>query len=906
MVKITIYRIIQKSLCAMIFVIIFQTNAQSFFEVFDQYKRDGVNDFETKGDSLISRCIGQDHYIDASKIAHSLSLFYYNNDDIIKSIYYGKKQIEFLGLLDSVEYEYENALNNMGYFYYKNHEYLKAIDFWEKVIELKIDKVKYRDAHNLIGRSYAEVGDYQKSISYFKKDISFYQDSLVSQLIFNKYVNLANTYMFVGTERSISKSIKVFNYLDSVAKYSAAINIDRRSMDNNYGLLLTNSFIHDYEKAIKIYKRIIREEKSSQDELILSNAYNNLAYIYNLQKRDSSFYFIHQGLTHSQSFDEVSARLYDNLCDYQILKGNLFGALESIQTSINLTNKEKVIDVPTPHQIRQSILLDYTLYCLKKKTEILIKLFNKNNEPRFLNQSIKNIEASEQVIEILLNNTDEYLTKIIWRREASQAYLYGAYASHLLGDYDQVFEFMEKNKALLLSASVLKNTEFANLPKNISDEEIRRQKLIYKLEDELSQDSANSLIQDSLFVAKRSHEKYVDSLKTIFPKYYSRKIDLEQVSLKDVKDELNNNQVLISFIWNEFDRDNELVVGLVASNEFNRSFTIHKTDNLKSLIKDYQKLISRPFETKDDEKEFQHIAFKLYEMLFPDKEIRDLIMKKELMIIGDGLLQNIPFESLIRTADVNDYLVLNNNIHYLYSYSFLEQNKKVNRKSTNSFIGYSPNRFTDSLLINLSHTREEVTDINSEFGGVIKLNDSATKKDFLQNSSSAKIIHLATHADGGENPWVAFADDKLQLHELYTFKNNADLVTLSACNTSLGDMAKGEGVISLARGFFHSGSKSVVSSLWKVNDKSTSGIMRSFYKGLKGGETKSEALNNAKRAYLNTHSLSAQSPYYWSSFVLLGDSSEVDVQSNNYLYYGLVLLFIPLGVLVRRKFRKAG
>jgi CHAT domain-containing protein len=114
-------------------------------------------------------------------------------------------------------------------------------------------------------------------------------------------------------------------------------------------------------------------------------------------------------------------------------------------------------------------------------------------------------------------------------------------------------------------------------------------------------------------------------------------------------------------------------------------------------------------------------------------------------------------------------------------------------------------------------------------------------------------------------------------------------------------MAKGEGVLSLARGFFHSGSKSVVSSLWKVNDKATSEIMTSFYDYLKEGQTKSEAINNAKRAYLNNHSLSEQSPYYWSSFILIGDAGTVELASSNLYVYLLIVGVIVVSIFTFRK-----
>ena len=137
--------------------------------------------------------------------------------------------------------------------------------------------------------------------------------------------------------------------------------------------------------------------------------------------------------------------------------------------------------------------------------------------------------------------------------------------------------------------------------------------------------------------------------------------------------------------------------------------------------------------------------------------------------------------------------------------------------------------------------------------------------------------------------------------KLYTYRNNADLVTLSACNTSLGEVAKGEGVLSLARGFFYSGSKSVVASLWEVNDKSTSEIMTSFYTNLKDGQTKSEAMNNAKRTYLSNHSLSEQSPYYWSSFILIGDAGAIDLSSNLYLYLTTAIAILLVMLFFRKR-----
>ena len=128
------------------------------------------------------------------------------------------------------------------------------------------------------------------------------------------------------------------------------------------------------------------------------------------------------------------------------------------------------------------------------------------------------------------------------------------------------------------------------------------------------------------------------------------------------------------------------------------------------------------------------------------------------------------------------------------------------------------------------------------------------------------------------------------------------MVVLSGCNTLLGEIALGEGVLSLARGFFYSGAKTVVASIWNTNDRAMSEIMTSFYDNLSDGQSKSEALNNAKREYLNNHDLSEASPYYWAAPLLIGDPDTLNDSLPIYWYVlvGMTIL-IALFVLKKRK-----
>ena len=94
-------------------------------------------------------------------------------------------------------------------------------------------------------------------------------------------------------------------------------------------------------------------------------------------------------------------------------------------------------------------------------------------------------------------------------------------------------------------------------------------------------------------------------------------------------------------------------------------------------------------------------------------------------------------------------------------------------------------------------------------------------------------------------------------------------MTLSACRTALGEVVGGEGVLGLTRAFMYAGSRSVVASLWNVNDTATAELMKSFYANLKRGLPKDEALKQAKLGMMRGKQASWRHPYYWAPFVLV-------------------------------------
>jgi CHAT domain-containing protein len=119
----------------------------------------------------------------------------------------------------------------------------------------------------------------------------------------------------------------------------------------------------------------------------------------------------------------------------------------------------------------------------------------------------------------------------------------------------------------------------------------------------------------------------------------------------------------------------------------------------------------------------------------------------------------------------------------------------------------------------------------------------------------------------------------LDFSDILELRLNADLVVLSACNTHLGALRQGEGIVGLTRAFLYAGASSSVVSLWKVEDQATSIFMEKFYRRLKRGDNKVEALRRAKMEMLKTsvehkglgQRVSLASPFFWAAFILVGD-----------------------------------
>jgi CHAT domain-containing protein len=216
-----------------------------------------------------------------------------------------------------------------------------------------------------------------------------------------------------------------------------------------------------------------------------------------------------------------------------------------------------------------------------------------------------------------------------------------------------------------------------------------------------------------------------------------------------------------------------------------------------------------------------------------------------------------------------------------------------------------------NTLLPIPGAKAEVGKISTIYKGTVFEGAAASEKIFKTEASKYNILHLSAHTIiDNDNPMyskLVFSpvsgskdDGLLNTYELFNMKLGAELAVLSACNTGNGRLQQGEGIISIARGFFYAGVPSVVMTLWSVEDASSAKLMELFYKYLHKGLPKDEALRQAKLEFLNHCDQLETYPYFWAGYVNIGDNLPLENKYRKFYNYLLICatLLIVSGLLL--------
>jgi CHAT domain-containing protein len=244
--------------------------------------------------------------------------------------------------------------------------------------------------------------------------------------------------------------------------------------------------------------------------------------------------------------------------------------------------------------------------------------------------------------------------------------------------------------------------------------------------------------------------------------------------------------------------------------------------------------------------------------------LRDRLGIRHLIIVPHGALHYVPFHALF---DGNEYLIDSFSISYAPSASVyaLCHRKKTPPQGPPLILGVPDAR--------APFIEDEVRAVSKVFPGARLALGSEASEHTLRAGSQARLIHIATHGTfRQDNPLfsgVRLGNSYLSLYDLYQFKFEAELITLSGCATGLNVVAAGDELLGLIRGFLYAGAQSLLLTLWDVHDASTSRFMTSFYRRLCDSQDRAVAFQGAVRELRGTY----PHPYYWAPFMLVGNVS---------------------------------
>jgi len=784
----------------------------------------------------------------------NIGLIHYLNQDVEKALEYIEKTVRINKEFNGEEHrETARGYNNLGVLYEAKKDYYKALNYYDKAVSVKIQL--YGEEHPSLGGSYDNIGSIYSKVGNFDKALIYHNKALKIALakgvtknlnIASIYGNLAILYEREGDhDKSINYQLKSLEILRSLVGEKNQFTVSRY---NTLGYLLYKTA--DFEKAL---------------------SYFNLAISNNLQDSINSF----------ENDNSINALSKNELLKSLFYKG---------QTLFKLTNN-----------------FDQTL-------SETIKTYNS----AFLLLNNIRINLSHESAKLVLSeNYKNHFGKAL---KAATKY----YEKNPNLRREKPFEFLEKSKSANLHAHLnnVRIKNFSNITDSLSKKEkkiaIKRryyETMIQK--NKARRKGYDSLLvqsyQDKLFEYSRQYDNLMSTFKNGYPDYYQLKYQQKAASIDELQTQLDDKTTLLNY----FVGDTTLFIAAVTKDSL--IYKVVKTDSLfNELLIDYHLDIEFDF-TKDE----LQASTKLYNYLIAPAE--DLIKNKNrLVIIPDEKLYYVPFETLCQKGESltqPDYLVKNYAINYHHSATLWlnSKEKESKNKVQNSFIGFAPvfdpevnngSILSNEWLADTTNTELATRSVSSDFSNfnalpysekeiksILKLfkksgkaegylHKEASEKNFKQEAHNYKYVHIASHSFTNDKypalSGIAFSqpdttirkenkeDGILYAGESYNLNlSNADLVVLSSCKSGLGKLVKGEGFLSLSRGFIYSGAPNIVYSLWSVNDEPTKNLMVHFYKQLMNGKSYAEALREAKLKILS-NSKTAQ-PKYWAAWVLLGE-----------------------------------
>lgn len=375
-------------------------------------------------------------------------------------------------------------------------------------------------------------------------------------------------------------------------------------------------------------------------------------------------------------------------------------------------------------------------------------------------------------------------------------------------------------------------------------------------------------LREALVSAQSEYEDIIQKIKLHSPAY-AEMVSAQPVNPSDLRSILDDNSAVLAY-WIS---SNELIIWFITRSDIICREIPVNDQYLGSIIEKARMAI----ESDSPLNELKAPLKLLYSMLIAPVE-SNLGHFRNLVIIPNGSLHFLPFQALVDSHE--DYLVQNHNIIYEPSASvfMICENRKGSAGSR--FMGMALSDLSIEGKAGLPGTDEELRKILPLFpDNLSAFGKQGTETFVKKNAGNFNFIHFATHGSYNyDQPLYSYLlfpasdedDGRLNVYEVFGLNLKASLVTLSACETGLGNLSRGDEIVGLSRAFLFAGSSSVIVSLWAVADYPTSILMASFYKNLKDHNLQ-EALSMAQRDLIKIY----PEPIYWSPFILIGNGKVI-------------------------------
>lgn len=800
------------------------------------------------------------------------------------------------------EFQKATTQTSLGFLYLNKGRYELALENLQQALGQfqaagKQDTPEAARCLSTLGLVYGSTGKYKQAeenhrIALQIREHLFGKDS---EEVAASYNDLGLIYFETDPDQSLEyleKALEVYKKIPGdnntkIAIASTNIGFAYRKLE------LFGDAIVNFESAKTLWEKIYPKGHPNQ-ALVLS--YLGQTYSLMDDKKTALSYYEMSLALYKKSYGEKHpdiANAYNQLGILKLDQQNYKQALGDLQNAIIANSPSfSSMDITRNPPISEYYNGNGLLYSLRYKARSLeTQYYGETLKLVDLRLALSCLYSCDSLIDDIRHHSSDETDKLALGEIASEVYEDAVRIAHAISEVtfdsrklkEEAFYFAEKSKSAVLQESIADANakSFSGIPNELLEQEKDLKATITFLSQKLSLKptaAEEKKIREDLFASNQEYNAFIKKLEKEFPNYFNLKFNQTTPSVADLQNSLNEETAIVSFFVAE--ESKHLFQFLITKKQF-KIVSRSLPDDFDRLVRGFNNsLYYSSFST------YQKSSATLPKLLIP----RLPAYINQIVIVPAGRLGTIPFEALpinskkMTDFTTADYMVNKYAVSYEFSTSLMFKNIKKSNGQAPSIYLCAPIQFPKKDdLSELPATDMEVTTIASLFGSsskVVKFQEANETNIKATNLAEYDYLHFATHGivdemepalsriflNGGSQD-----DGNLYSGEIFNLELKAELAVLSACQTGLGKLSKGEGVIGLSRALTYAGAKSIMVSFWSVADESTAELMTEFYKTLLERKDKNfaKALQHAKMQLINNKKFST--PYFWAPFVLIGD-----------------------------------